>query len=157
MHNTGASVMRAPAKAAPRKGVRKGGSGAAASLDMRRQSSEATREPSKKRRIDTHTSLPEALVEKLKAPKPKGQAGVYVPMARKLGPEEIQAQLDAESSDEDAVSDSYYIELHLEAQRRCERERGAWLRRCHVCRGGRCSVAAFATTHSVVALTTTEK
>jgi hypothetical protein len=125
LHNTGASAMRAPAKTAPKKGVRKGGGSASASLAMRRQPSESAREPSKKRRIDTHASLPEALVEKLKAPKPKGQAGVYVPLARKLGLEEIQAQLDAESSGDDAISDSYYIELHLEAQRRAEVERGA--------------------------------
>ena len=127
LHNTGATTMRAPSKIAPRKGVRPG-RGSVAAFAGRRSSSDQTREPPKKRRTDAHhPMLPESLVAQLKAPRQKGggSGGVYVPMARRLDPEEVQAQMDAESSGEDDVSDAFYIELHAAAQKRAEAERGA--------------------------------
>jgi hypothetical protein len=125
LHNTSTPAMRAPAKVAPRKGVRPCRTTVTSSLGGRRTSTDTPREL-KKRRVDAHPSLPVSLLTLLTAPKPKGQTGVYVPMARKLEPVEIQAQMDEESSgDDEELTDAYYTELHLHAQRRAEAERGA--------------------------------
>lgn len=129
--------MRAPPKVAPRKGVRPCRTTVTSSLGGRRTSTDTPRE-FKKRRVDAHPSLPASLLTLLTAPKPKGQTGVYVPMARKLEPVEIQAQMDEESSGvDDELTDAYYTELHLQAQRRAEAERGAQPWKLLICGGKR--------------------
>jgi hypothetical protein len=146
LHSTGTAVMRAPAKAAPRKGVRPiRPSLAGTPLGHHRRTSSDTPRDAKKRRVEPHPLLPANLLAALTAPKPKGPTGVYVPMARKLEPEEIQAQIDAESSGDEAVSDSHYVELHAKAQQLAEAERGApeaaWRRMRHRrCAWHRCCI-----------------
>ena len=127
LHNTNAPAMRAPIKAPPRKGARPAPRGAfAAALAGQRRASCDTPRELKKRRIDGQPMLPANIIALLTAPKQKSSTNVYVPMARQLNPEEIQAQIDAESSGEDEdTSDAFYIALHAQAQKRAEAERGA--------------------------------